>query len=74
MAFFQLHGQRILASGSSIAEVLRIFNTLPVVMTMVTDCSFLFQEVLLQTAFQHKNTPAEVDRSPSETFEMGTDR
>jgi len=31
MAFFQQHGQRILASGESIHEVLRIFNALPVI-------------------------------------------
>jgi hypothetical protein len=31
MAFFQQHGQRILASGESISEVLRIFNALPVI-------------------------------------------
>jgi len=31
MAFFQQHGQRILASGESIPEVLRIFNALPVI-------------------------------------------
>jgi hypothetical protein len=31
MAFFQQHGQRILASGESIAEVLRIFNALPII-------------------------------------------
>jgi hypothetical protein len=31
IAFFQLHGQRILASGDSIPEVLRIFNALPVI-------------------------------------------
>jgi hypothetical protein len=29
--FFQLHGQRILTSGESIPEVLRIFNSLPVI-------------------------------------------
>ncbi len=31
MAFFQQHGQRILASGDTITEVLRIFNALPVI-------------------------------------------
>ena len=31
IAFFQQHGKRILASGDSIAEVLRIFNALPVI-------------------------------------------
>ncbi len=31
MAFFQQHGQLILASGDSIVEVLRIFNALPVI-------------------------------------------
>ena len=31
MAFFQLHGQRILASGDSIPEVLRTFNALPMI-------------------------------------------
>jgi hypothetical protein len=31
IAFFQQHGQRILASGDSISEVLRIFNSLPVI-------------------------------------------
>jgi hypothetical protein len=29
--FFQLHGQRILASGDCIPEVLRKFNALPVI-------------------------------------------
>jgi len=31
MTFFQQHGQRILASGDSIPEVLQIFNALPVI-------------------------------------------
>jgi hypothetical protein len=31
MAFFQQHGLRILASGESVPEVLRIFNALPVI-------------------------------------------
>jgi hypothetical protein len=31
IAFFQLHGQRILASGDCIPEVLRKFNALPVI-------------------------------------------
>ncbi len=33
IAFFRLHGQRILATGDSIAEVLRIFNELPVIIS-----------------------------------------
>ena len=31
MALFQIHGQRILASGDSIPEVLQKFNSLPVI-------------------------------------------
>ena len=31
MDLFQQHGQRILASGDSIQEVLRIFNALPLI-------------------------------------------
>jgi hypothetical protein len=33
-----------------------------------------FPEVQLQTTFQQKNASAETDRSPAETFEVGTDR
>ena len=31
IAFFQLHGQHILASGETIAEVLRNFHALPLI-------------------------------------------
>jgi hypothetical protein len=74
MAFFQQHGQRILASGESVPEVLRIFNELPVISTTAAERCRLLPEVQLQTAFQHDDATAEADRSAAEAFEMSTDR